>query len=115
VDGIIIAGDFNLVNGPMPLVMLSEPISPNNTGLITAKLHHPDSSASWTWDGRGVPFPSGTLDFQLYDSQQLKMLSGFILDTENLPPETLRQHALESGMSGRTGRHRPLLVEYGWK
>jgi hypothetical protein len=62
-----------------------------------------------------MPFPSGMLDFQLYDSQQLKMLSGFILDTEYLPPETLRQHALKSGMSGRTGRHRPLLVEYGWK
>ena len=115
VDGIVIAGDFNLVNGPMPLVMLSAPSSPDDTGLITAQVYHPNSSASWTWDGRGTPFPSGTLDFQLYDSQQLKMRSGFVLDTESLPPETLKQHELDRETSARTGRHRPLLVEYGWK
>jgi hypothetical protein len=115
VDGIIIAGDFNLVNGPAPLVMLSAPSSPDDTGLITAEVYHPNSSASWTWDGRGTPFPSGTLDFQLYDSRQLMMRSGFVLDTESLPSETLKQHELDRETLARTGRHRPLLVEYGWK
>jgi len=115
VDGIVIAGDFNLVNGPMPLVMLNGPISPDDTGFITAEVYHPDGNASWTWDGRGTPFPSGTLDFQLYDSQPLMMRSGFVLETENLSPEMLKRHELESQTSARTGRHRPLLVEYGWK
>jgi len=115
VDGIIIAGDFNLVNGPMPLVMLSRPNSPANTGLVAAEVYHPNSSTSWTWDGRGTPFPSGTLDFQLYDSRQLLMRSGFVLDTESLPPETLKQHELDRETLAQTGRHRPLLVEYGWK
>ena len=115
VDGIIIAGDFNLVNGPMPLVMLSRPNSPANTGLVAAEVYHPNSSTSWTWDGRGTPFPSGTLDFQLYDSQKLVMHSGFILDTEKLSAEMLQHHALESDTAGLTGRHRPMLVEYGWK
>jgi len=115
VDGIIIAGDFNLVNGPMPMIVLSRSNSADSAGLIAAEIYHPDGSASWTWDGRGTPFASGTLDFQLYDSQQLMMRSGFILDTESLPTETLRQHGLKRGTSGRTGRHRPLLVEYRWK
>jgi hypothetical protein len=115
VDGIVIAGDFNLVNGPMPLVTLNGPISPDDTGFITAEVYHPDGNASWTWDGRGTPFPSGTLDFQLYDSQPLMMRSGFVLETENLSPEMLKRHELESQTSARTGRHRPLLVEYGWK
>jgi hypothetical protein len=115
VDGILIAGDFNLVNGPMPLVILSGPYSADHGGLISAEIYQHDNSASWTWDGEGTPFPSGTLDFQLYDSQELVMHSGFILDTENLPPEVLEQHSLESELLGRTGRHRPLLVEYGWK
>lgn len=115
VDGVLIAGDFNLVNGPMPLVILSESGTPDNAGLIAAELYHPDASTSWTWDGRGTPFPSGTLDFQLYDSQNLVMHSGFILDTEKLSAEMLQQHGLESDTAGLTGRHRPMLVEYGWK
>jgi hypothetical protein len=114
VDGILIAGDFNLVNGPKPLVVLSERYSPAHAGLIAANLYHPDGSTSWTWDGRRTPFPSGTLDYQLYSPQGLTMRSGLILDTESLPSETLKQHGLESGMSGQTGRHRPLVVEYRW-
>jgi len=114
VDGILVAGDFNLIHGPMPLVVLSGPYSPTHAGLIAAELYHPDGSTSWTWDGRGTPFPSGTLDYQLYDAQKLMMRSGFILDTEGLPPEKLEQYGLESGALSRIGRHRPLVVEYGW-
>jgi hypothetical protein len=114
VDGILIAGDLNLVNGPMPLLVLSGPGLRHNTGLIAAELYHPNSSESWTWDGRGTPFPSGTLDFQIYDPQGLNIRSGLILDTENLLPETLDRHRLEGGMSAAVGRHRPLVVEYGW-
>jgi len=114
VDGILVAGDLNLVNGPMPLLVLSGPGLRHNTGLIAAELYHPNSSESWTWDGRGTPFPSGTLDFQIYDPQGLNIRSGLILDTENLLPETLDRHRLEGGMSAAIGRHRPLVVEYGW-
>lgn len=114
VDGILIAGDFNLVNGSAPLVVLSGPYSSTHAGMIAAELYHPDGSTTWTWDGRRTPFPSSTLDYQLYGPQGLMMRSGFILDTERLPLEALERHGLESGASARTGRHRPLVVEYGW-
>jgi endonuclease/exonuclease/phosphatase family metal-dependent hydrolase len=114
VDGIVIAGDFNLVNGPMPLVVLSGPYSPTHAGMIAAELYHPDGATSWTWDGRRTPFPSSTLDYQLYGPQGLVMRTGFILDTERLPLEALERYELESGASARTGRHRPLVVDYGW-
>lgn len=52
--------------------------------------------------------------YQLYGPQGLTMRSGMILDTEGLPRETLEQLGLERGASRRTGRQRPLLVEYGW-
>jgi len=115
VDGILIAGDFNIVNGPRPLIILSGPYLPNHAGLIAADLYHPDGATFWTWDGRGTPFRSSTLDYQLYDPLGLVMRTGFVLDTERLPPETLERYGLESGTVGRTGEHRPLLVEYGWK
>jgi hypothetical protein len=43
------------------------------------------------------------------------MPSGFILETESLIPEILEKYELEAGTVGRTGAHRPLVVEYSWK
>jgi len=99
VDSIVFAGDFNLVNGSFALSLLTGPYRPPEAGLIPAELYHSDGSSTWTWDGSGTPFPSGTLDFQLYSPRSLEMHSGYILDTE----------------SRRTGRHRPLVVEYRWR
>ena len=115
VDGVLIAGDLNLVNGPLPLISLSKPYEAGRGGLLAAELYHPNGSESWTWDGRETPFPSGTLDFQLYDSTRISMRSGYILDTEDMPAETLKKHGLQSGTASETGRHRPLLVEYVWR
>ena len=115
VHGLVIAGDFNLVNGIAPAVILNEPYRICPEGLKTAELYHPDGIAKWTWDGRGMPFPSGTLDFQYYCTQSLETRSGFVLDPENLAPKELEQLGLDSEAVKRTGRHRPLVAEYSWK
>jgi endonuclease/exonuclease/phosphatase (EEP) superfamily protein YafD len=115
VDGIIFAGDFNLVESTFPLALLTGPYPLPHAGLIPAELYHPNGTTTWTWDGRDTPFPSNTLDFQFYGPWGLKMQSGFILNTEELPSEVLEQYGLESHTVARTGTHRPLLVEYSWK
>lgn len=115
VDGIIFAGDFNLVESTFPMALLTGPYPQPHSGLIPAELYHPDGATTWTWDGRGTPFPSDTLDYQLYGPWGLQMRSGLILDTEELPSEMLERYGLESGTVGRTGDHRPLVVEYSWK
>jgi len=102
-DGIPVNGAVIIIGDRRLLVM------------IAAELYHPDRATTWTWDGRGTPFPSNTLDYQLYGPSGLEMRSGFILDTEQLPAEVLEQYELEIGTVGRTGSHRPLVVEYGWK
>lgn len=114
VDGIVFAGDFNLVESTFPMGLLTGPYPLPHLSLIPAELYHPDGVATWTWDGRGTPFPSDTLDYQLYGPRGLTKRSGFILDTEGLPPETLQKYELESDTVARTGEHRPLVVEYGW-
>jgi hypothetical protein len=114
VDGIVFAGDFNLVESTFPMALLTGPYPLPHLSLIPAELYHPDGVATWTWDGRGTPFPSDTLDYQLYGPRGLTMRTGFILDTEGLPPETLRKYELENDTVARTGQHRPLVVEYGW-
>jgi endonuclease/exonuclease/phosphatase family metal-dependent hydrolase len=114
VDAVILAGDFNLVNSPFPLALLAGPYPHPHPGLIAAEIYHRDGSTAWTWDGRGTPFPSGTLDYQLYGPHSLHVRKGIILDTEDLDPEHLDRYGLEAEASRRLSRHRPLLVEYGW-
>jgi len=115
VDGFVFAGDFNLVESTFPMALLTGPYPVPHSGLIPAELYHPDGITTWTWDGRGTPFPSDTLDYQLYGPSGLKMRTGFILDTEKLPAEILEPYGLETDTVGRTGSHRPLVVEYSWK
>jgi hypothetical protein len=115
VDGIVFAGDFNLVESTFPMTLLTGPYPSQHAGLIPAEIYHPDGVSTWTWDGRGTRFPSDTLDYQLYGPWGLEMQSGLILDTENLPAEVLERYDLESGTVARTGDHRPLVVEYSWK
>jgi len=100
VDGLIIAGDFNLVTGLAAAEILNEPYEICPGGLSTAELYHPDGVTQWTWNGRGMPFPNGRLDFQFYCSDTLEMRSGFVL---------------ENDAAAETGRHRPLVAEYAWK
>jgi hypothetical protein len=115
VDGIVLAGDFNLVESTFPMTLLTGPYPEPHSGLIPAELYHPDGTTTWTWDGRGTEFPSDTLDYQFYGPRGLGVRSGFILDTEKLSQEVLEQYHLETGTVARTGAHRPLLVEYVWK
>jgi len=115
VDAIVFAGDFNLVESTFAMAFLTGPYPAPHSALIPAELYHPDGIATWTWDGRGTPFASDVLDHQFYGPSGLEMRSGFILDTEKLPPEELERYGLEKETVGRTGAHRPLVVEYRWK
>ena len=83
-------------------------------GLIPVELYHQDGYTAWTWDGRGTPFPSRALDFQLYSPQALNMGVGSILDTEDLSSEELAQFGLQRKTSSQLSNHRPLVVEYTW-
>jgi hypothetical protein len=114
VGGIILGGDFNLVISRDPLQVLTGPYHAPHTKLIPVECYHLDGSSTWTWDGRGTPFPSGTLDFQLYDSQALALRASFILDSEDLPPEELDRLGIEHKTSSQLSDHRPLVVEYVW-
>jgi hypothetical protein len=115
VDGLVVAGDFNLISTGIPLVILAGPYDEALPGLIPVEIYHLDGSTSWTWDGRGTPFPSRALDFQLYSPRSLIVRQGLILDSEDFPAEELEQYGLQPGTSGLLSDHRPLVVEYAWR
>jgi endonuclease/exonuclease/phosphatase (EEP) superfamily protein YafD len=114
VDGVIFAGDFNLVNSTFPLAILAGPIPSPHSGLLAAEVYHLDGTTAWTWDGRRTPFPSGTLDYQLYGPSSLYVRESVIVDTEDMTPGELERFGLQLESSRQLSRHRPVLVEYGW-
>ena len=115
VHGIVLAGDFNSVNSNVPLVILMGPYDPPHSGLIPAEIYHLDGSTAWTWDGRGTPFPSSALDYQLYSPHSLGIRNGLIVDSEDISPEELDALGLRPKSSSRLSDHRPLVIEYVWR
>ncbi len=115
VDGIVLAGDFNLVSTTIPLVLMTGPYDTPHSGLIAAELYHRDGVATWTWDGRGTPFPSRALDYQVYGPNALRVARGTVLDTEDLTASLLETHGLKPDWSIKLSNHRPLVVQYIWR
>lgn len=114
IDGVIVAGDFNLVSTPVPLVIASGPYGLPHAGLIAAELTHLDGSDRWTWDGRGTRFPSRPMDFVLYGPHALALREGYVLDAEDLPRAELDRWGLQPESANRLSAHRPLVVEFAW-
>ena len=115
VDGVIVAGDFNVVNTPLPLVALSGPYPPPHAGLIAAELRQLDGTETWTWDGRGSPFPSRPMDFMLYGPHALQLRTGYILDSADLGRTELDKLGLSVDSAGRLSKHLPLVAEFVWR
>ena len=115
VDGIIVAGDFNLVSTPLPMVVLSGPYPLPHAGLIAADLRHLDGIETWTWDGSGTPFPSRPMDFVLYTPRTLQMRTGHILDSADLGRDELDRLGLQPDSASRLSKHLPLVTEFMWQ
>ena len=114
VDGVIVAGDLNLVSTPLPLVILSGPYPLPHAGLIAADLRHADGTETWTWNGKGTPFPSRPMDFVLYTPQSLRLRAGHILDSADLGRSELDRLGLQPDAASRLSGHLPLVTEFVW-
>jgi endonuclease/exonuclease/phosphatase family metal-dependent hydrolase len=112
VDGVIVAGDLNLVNTPVPLVVLSGPYPPPHAGLIAADLRHLDGTENWTWDGRDTPYPSRPMDFLLYGPHALVLREGYVLDSADLGQPELDRLKLARDAAVSLSRHLPLVTEF---
>jgi endonuclease/exonuclease/phosphatase family metal-dependent hydrolase len=116
VDGIIVAGDFNAVSTPLPVVIASGPYPAPHHGLIAAELYHLDGWETWTNHPRaGSRFPPSVLDFLLYTPRALDLLEGYILDTEDLPAAELETMGIEPGTVSSLSSHRPLIAQFVWR
>lgn len=115
VHGVIVAGDFNLVSTPVPLVIISGPYPLPHAGLIAADVRQLDGVERWTWDGTGSPFPSRPMDFVLYSPNALRLRNGFILDSADLARAELDRLGLKADSARRLSQHRPVVTEFVWQ
>lgn len=117
VDGVIIAGDHNLVGTYEPLRTLREAgVAFNRRALTSADpLLQLDGATAATWDGRGGPFPPGRLDWFSYSDRTLEVLRGFVFDASDLGPRWREAHGIDVSDSERSSDHRPLVIDLRWR
>jgi endonuclease/exonuclease/phosphatase family metal-dependent hydrolase len=107
-DGLLIAGDFNLVASREPLDLMAE-------GLTIAETLRLDGLSNATWGRRGSQFPPGRLDYLLYSDNSLRLLASFAFRTGDLPIYWLRRHRLQPDDSDLASDHLPIVADFSWR
>ena len=111
-DGIIIAGDLNLVGMRMPLAILESDLDLDGTSLVAINAIQLDGRSNATW-GFGGPFSHSRLDYFLYGDSTLMPLDAFVLDARDLDPKWGLEHAIRPQDIGASG-HLPIVVDLHW-
>lgn len=115
IDAVIVAGDFNLVATPAPLIIMSNIERPPFSHLATAEVYQNDGKSTWTWDGRGSQWPSRIMDLQLYSGQSLHVKSGLVFNSELLSAGDLKKLKFQPTTSKQLSDHLPVVVDYQWR
>jgi endonuclease/exonuclease/phosphatase family metal-dependent hydrolase len=115
VDGVIVAGDHNLVASREPLTILSEIGGAfDGASLVPVEPLQLDSATAATWDGGDGPFPPGRLDWFAVSGGTLEAVGGFVFDVADLGDRWRAAHRLERDDSRKSSDHRPVVVDLRW-
>jgi len=113
-DGIIIAGDFNLVGSRTPLELLTGKIDGEGLALTAVEPMQLDRRSNATWTDPREPFVPGRLDFVLHDKAALQAVGAFVFDARDLARRWLARHGLlveDTTISD----HLPIVVDLSWR
>jgi endonuclease/exonuclease/phosphatase family metal-dependent hydrolase len=113
-DGVLIAGDLNLVGSRRPLDLLAANLDGDGSPLTIAEPVQIDGRSNATWSDPDVPFVPGRLDFLLYADSALQPVNSFVLDTRDLAPAWLDHHRLRAEDTDAASDHLPLVVDLRW-
>ncbi len=114
-DGVLVAGDFNLVASRAPLDQMIAGLDPAGGDLAIAQPLHLDGLAAYTWSSPGSPFPPGRLDYLLYSRSSLRVVRSFVFRTSDLAPAWLRIHGLAVSDSEAASDHLPIAADFAWR
>ena len=113
-DGVIVAGDFNLVGSRRPLNLLTTRLDITGLSLIEAEPYQLDGLSNATWSDRKQSFVPGRLDYLLFSSSTLALRNTFVLDARDLNPDALHRLRLRSDDTASVSDHFPVVAEVQW-
>ncbi len=114
VDGVIVAGDFNLVVTTEPLDIVREGIPVGGSPLNVAEALQLDGASNETWSHPDVPFAPGRLDYLLYGAPPLRLGRTFVFASRDLSQRWLRYHGLHVEDSRLASDHFPVVADFVW-
>ncbi len=114
IDGVIVAGDFNLVGSRRPLDLLTDQLHVDGLSLIAAQPYQLDGLSNATWSDRKQSFVPGRLDYLLFSSNTVALRSTFVLDARDLIPNALRRLGLRSDDTASASDHFPVVADVQW-
>lgn len=115
VDGVIFAGDLNLVGSREPLELLITGSDFEGGDLRIAESHRLDDRLLATWRGPHSGFLPGRLDYILHSKNSLAASAGLIFASEELAAPWRELHGIESGDSRAASDHLPLVCDFSWR
>lgn len=114
INGIIVAGDFNLVGSRRPLDLMTRWLDLEDWSLKAAQAYQLDGLSNATWADPDEPFVPGRLDYLLYSDATLTLARSFVLDSRDLNPRWLDRHGLKLDDTASASDHLPLIADVKW-
>ncbi len=114
-DGVVVAGDFNIVGSRWPLDVLTGDTGIDGSPLDVADTLQIDGDSNATWADPRQPFVPGRLDYLLYGDRSLELRGGFVLDALDLALRWLEHHRLEVRDTAAASDHLPLVIDLRWR
>ncbi len=122
---ILVAGDFNLVGSPQPLLTLLDgniidestfgsDSSPDWDGSNLAEPvpAHNAAPAAYTWRSETGWYAPGRLDYVVYTDSVLSVAKSFVLNTEEMSAADLAANGLLGQDSADASDHFPIIVDF---
>jgi endonuclease/exonuclease/phosphatase family metal-dependent hydrolase len=112
-DGVLVAGDLNLVASPDPLDILAAGPDVDGSALLVPLPLRLDGASAATWENPEEPFTPGRLDFVLVGDAALAVAGGFVFRAGDLSPEWRERYGLAADASAVTD-HLPVVTDLRW-
>jgi hypothetical protein len=111
IDGVVVAGDFNLVGSRAPLDRVLPGLDPAGGDLVPVPALRLNRASAATWWNPSDRFPPGRLDWVLHSST-LEPVRAFVFDVSDITAAAAQSLGLDAGDSDAVSDHRPVIVDF---
>ncbi len=113
---VVMAGDFNLVEGNEPYKNLMAKPSPasgrNNSWFKDAIPRQTDRPMAYTWRDASKIFSPSRLDYIFYSHENLSLIKSFVLTSGPMSDSRLRQYGLSRHDTRLASDHLPVVADF---